>query len=83
MRVGVPVRGVGTDGKDDGLQDLERAYGGDGGKIGAPVKMTGHNIWHRIVEPTEKVVRQQWKKYGKYELKGRSAMMKQGARSVA
>lgn len=76
--------GVGTDGKEDGLQDLERAYGVDGGKIGAPVKMTGLNIWHRIVEPKEKVgPRQKWKKYGKYELKGRSAMMKEGTGSVA
>ena len=42
--------GVGIDGKDDGQQDVE----GDG----SPVLLSGHNIWHRIAEPKEKVVKQ-------------------------
>jgi hypothetical protein len=32
------------------------------------------NIWHRLKEPTEAKEKLKWKKYGKYELKGRSAM---------
>lgn len=59
--------GVGVDGKDDGQNT-----GGDG----FPVLLSGYNIWHRIAEPKEKVFKQQWKKYGKYELKGRSGWNK-------
>jgi len=64
--------GVGTDGKEDGQQDLSR----NSGKVGYPSLLQGHNIWHRIAEPKELVKTQQkWQKYGKYELKGRSKMM--------
>ncbi|KAL7538125.1 hypothetical protein ACHAXR_008304, partial [Thalassiosira sp. AJA248-18] len=71
--------GVGTDGKDDGQQDLnsEEAH------LGYPVPLRGYNIWHRIAEPKEKIIKQTWKKYGKYELQGRSKMMNEGVRSVA
>jgi len=56
--------GVGTDGKDDGVQNFS-----DEGVLGHPVALTGYNIWHRILEPTEKAkAKQAWKKYGKYEL---------------
>ena len=63
--------GVGTDGKDDGLQDLNS----DELTRGHPVLLSGYNIWHRIAEPKEKIVKQKWEKYGKYELKGRTKMM--------
>eukprot|EP00578_Thalassiosira_sp_NH16_P023580 CAMPEP_0181102540 /NCGR_PEP_ID=MMETSP1071-20121207/14375_1 /TAXON_ID=35127 /ORGANISM="Thalassiosira sp., Strain NH16" /LENGTH=715 /DNA_ID=CAMNT_0023185531 /DNA_START=12 /DNA_END=2159 /DNA_ORIENTATION=- len=71
--------GVGTDGKDDGQQGLDS----HDGKLGRPVLLSGHNIWHRIAEPQEKVVKETWTKYGKYELKGRSKMMNEGVSSVA
>lgn len=63
--------GVGTDGKEDGQQDLSV----NNGRVGHPVLLDGYNIWHRIAEPKEMIVRQAWQKYGKYELKGRSKMM--------
>ena len=71
--------GVGTDGKDDGQQDLHSVLG----KLGLPEILRGYNIWHRIPEPKEEVVKQKWTKYGKYELKGRSKMMNDGVRSIA
>eukprot|EP00581_Thalassiosira_minuscula_P015240 CAMPEP_0183716656 /NCGR_PEP_ID=MMETSP0737-20130205/10482_1 /TAXON_ID=385413 /ORGANISM="Thalassiosira miniscula, Strain CCMP1093" /LENGTH=728 /DNA_ID=CAMNT_0025945951 /DNA_START=143 /DNA_END=2329 /DNA_ORIENTATION=- len=70
--------GVGTDGKEDGLQD----WTNEEGMMGHPVMMDGYNVWHRIAEPKEMVVKQAWTKYGKYELKGRSKMMEEGVRSV-
>jgi alpha-tubulin suppressor-like RCC1 family protein len=43
-----------------------------------PTQVPDFNIWHRIPEPTTEVKQAvKWKKYGKYELKGRSAMMAQ------
>ena len=68
--------GVGTEGKEDGQQTY------DEGKVGSPILLSGHNIWHRIAEPKEKIVKQQWQKYGKYELKGRSKMMQEGVTSI-
>ena len=68
--------GVGTDGKEDGQQTY------DEGKVGSPILLSGDNIWHRIAEPKEKIVKQQWQKYGKYELKGRSKMMQEGVTSI-
>ncbi len=56
---------VGIDGNDDGQ---------DG--AGEPVQEDDFNIWHRVKEPTEKVVQQErWKKLNKYEVKGRTKMM--------
>ena len=40
-----------------------------------PEQVPNFNIWHRLPEPKEDTVSTKWKKYGKYELKGRSAMM--------
>lgn len=40
-----------------------------------PCQIPNLNIWHRTPEPSEEVVQTKWKKYGKYELKGRSAML--------
>lgn len=70
--------GVGTDGNDDGQQDLDIAES----QRGLPKLLDGLNIWHRIAEPKAKVVKQQWQKYGKYELKGRSKMMQEGVRAI-
>jgi len=61
--------GVGTDGADDG-QLLEA-----NSVSNRPYKVSDFNIWHRIPEPIEVKESANWKKYGKYELKGRSAMM--------
>lgn len=71
--------GVGIDGNEDGQQDLSIVDG----KLGYPVILQGFNIWHRIAEPKEEQVKQTWKKYGKYELKGRSKMLAEGVRSIA
>jgi alpha-tubulin suppressor-like RCC1 family protein len=70
--------GVGTDGNDDGQQDLDI----EESQRGLPKLLDGLNIWHRIAEPKAKVVKQQWQKYGKYELKGRSKMMQEGVRAI-
>lgn len=40
-----------------------------------PCQIPDFNIWHRVPEPKEEIVQTKWQKYGKYELKGRSAMM--------
>lgn len=40
-----------------------------------PCQLPDFNIWHRLPEPKEVTQAVKWKKYGKYELKGRSAMM--------
>ncbi|KAL3780295.1 hypothetical protein HJC23_001336 [Cyclotella cryptica] len=71
--------GVGIDGKDDG-QDLREIE--DENRRGYPALISGYNIWHRIAEPKEKIVKEKWSKYGKYELKGRSKMMNEGVRSI-
>ena len=70
--------GVGIDGADDGQQDMDI----EENQRGLPRLLVGFNIWHRIAEPKAMVVKEQWKKYGKYELKGRSKMMQEGARSI-
>eukprot|EP00934_Nitzschia_sp_Nitz4_P001929 Nitzschia sp. Nitz4//scaffold37_size175936//167054//169102//NITZ4_002070-RA/size175936-processed-gene-0.205-mRNA-1//1//CDS//3329549860//1929//frame0 len=58
---------VGIDGAADG--DL-----GDG----RPVQLENFNIWHRIPEPKEmKAKQERWKKYGTYEVKGRTKMMEE------
>jgi len=56
---------VGIDGNADGQ---------DG--TGEPVQEKDFNIWHRVGEPKERVVKaERWKKLGKYEVKGRRKMM--------
>ena len=41
-----------------------------------PCQIPDFNIWHRLPEPKEETKNAaRWKKYGKYELKGRSAAM--------
>ncbi|KAL7545158.1 hypothetical protein ACHAWF_008513, partial [Thalassiosira exigua] len=71
--------GVGTDGKEDGQQDMDSGET----QLGKPAILSGKNIWHRIKEPKEMIKKEAWTKYGKYELKGRSKMMNDGVRSIA
>lgn len=40
--------------------------------VGAPAKLLEFNVWHRTPEPKDIVKKKKWKKYGTYELKGRS-----------
>ena len=56
---------VGIDGNADGQEGT-----------GEPVQENDFNIWHRVKEPTEKVVQgERWKKLNKYKVKGRQKMM--------
>jgi E3 ubiquitin-protein ligase HERC2 len=56
---------VGIDGNADGLNGA-----------GEPVQEDDFNIWHRVTEPTERVVKaERWKKLNKYEIKGRKKNM--------
>lgn len=55
---------VGLGGQADGINST-----------GKPVQVDDFNIWHRIPEPKEKVKKEKWTKYGKYEVKGRQKMM--------
>ena len=58
--------GVGVNGENDGVGDIS----------GYPDQINDFNIWHRIPEPKEQVkVQQEYKKYGKYEIKGKRKMM--------
>ena len=56
--------GVGIDGNEDGQQEI--------GLDGSPVMIPSFKVWQRTPEPKEEVKKNKWKKYGKYELKGRS-----------
>lgn len=56
---------VGIDGNADGQDGSEE-----------PVQENDFNIWHRVKEPKEEVAKtERWKKFGKYEVKGRQKMM--------
>lgn len=55
---------VGVDGEADGHT-----------ASGEPKQIDDFNIWHRVPEPKEEVKTEKWKKYGKYEVKGRQKMM--------
>lgn len=59
---------VGIDGAADGISS-------DSMISGLPTMVGNFNIWHRIPEPKEFVKKEKYKKYGKYEVKGRSRMM--------
>eukprot|EP00568_Trieres_chinensis_P001601 CAMPEP_0183298936 /NCGR_PEP_ID=MMETSP0160_2-20130417/5802_1 /TAXON_ID=2839 ORGANISM="Odontella Sinensis, Strain Grunow 1884" /NCGR_SAMPLE_ID=MMETSP0160_2 /ASSEMBLY_ACC=CAM_ASM_000250 /LENGTH=612 /DNA_ID=CAMNT_0025461067 /DNA_START=105 /DNA_END=1943 /DNA_ORIENTATION=+ len=63
--------GVGTDGNEDGQRIMN---GGDELTAGRPLQLEDFNIWHRIPEPKVKRPTERWKKYGKYEVKGRAKM---------
>ena len=58
---------VGIDGHEDGADELSLG--------GAPLMLPDFNVWHRTPEPKEAIKKEKWKKYGKYELKGRSKVM--------
>jgi len=72
--------GVGVDGEDDG-----QSQEGDGDSPsslpetsidGRPHQVADFNIWHRVPEPKDEVKKHdRWKKFGKYEVKGRSKML--------
>jgi len=71
--------GVGVNGEDDGQIDDHHVI--DEKDMGKPKQLSDLNIWHRIPEAKEHKTATTWKKYGKYELKGRSAMMGESERS--
>lgn len=55
---------VGIDGQADGHNES-----------GEPTQIENFNIWHRIPEPKVQQAKQErWKKYGKYEIRGRTRM---------
>ena len=68
--------GVGVDGEDDG-QALETSDGElASANTGKPHQIENINVWYRVPEPKEGVEPMPvYKKYGKYEIKGRSKMM--------
>ncbi|CAB9510580.1 Ultraviolet-B receptor UVR8 [Seminavis robusta] len=66
--------GVGTDGKSDG-QFEEEGDGPSSAGAGFPRVLPDFNLWHRVPEPKEHVKKEKWKKYGRYEVKGRSKML--------
>jgi len=65
--------GVGVDGEADGQRSSDSPGETNAGK---PRQVADFNIWHRVPEPKETLTKQErWKKFGKYEVKGRSKMM--------
>jgi alpha-tubulin suppressor-like RCC1 family protein len=65
--------GVGTDGEADGQRE-EQICSASG--VGEPRQVSDFNVWHRIPEPEdEQTKKERWRKYGKYEIKGRSKMI--------
>jgi alpha-tubulin suppressor-like RCC1 family protein len=71
--------GVGVDGMDDGYSG-EEGDNNNGKGSGTPRMIPNFNIWHRVAEPKEHVKKKEkWKKYGKYEVKGRSKAMSEAS----
>ena len=66
--------GVGVEGEDDG-QEIDDSNDPDPAAAGRPRQVSNFNIWHRVPEPKDTVKKERWKKFGKYEVKGRSKMM--------
>jgi alpha-tubulin suppressor-like RCC1 family protein len=61
--------GVGVDGEADGQSSSSDL-------TGEPTEVENFNIWHRIPEPNENAItKEKYKKYGKYEVRGRAKMM--------
>ena len=77
---------VGINGDDDGNGIGINNNGGDdddivdGGRDGYPVRLKGINCWRVEKEVVEKAEKVEWTKYGKYETKGRSAMLAEADR---
>lgn len=67
--------GVGIDDEADGQAEDEQ----QSSSAGRSRPVADFNIWHRLPEPKEQVEKKErWKKYGKYEVKGRSKMLSGG-----
>ena len=64
--------GVGIDGEEDGQEKNDEI---EETSAGFPREIPDFNVWHRVREPKEQVKQTKWKKYGKYEVKGRKKMM--------
>jgi alpha-tubulin suppressor-like RCC1 family protein len=68
--------GVGVDGEADGQQARQDSHLTQRENLGHPRRIPDFNLWHRIPEPKDEVVKKErWKKFGKYEVRGRSKMM--------
>jgi hypothetical protein len=68
------IGGVGIDGASDGQAEDDDLIS----TVGRPRQVADFNIWHRIPEHKEHVVKKEkWKKFGKYEVKGRAKMMEE------
>jgi len=66
--------GVGVEGDADGQASLEQETIET--ELGKPRPVNDLNVWHRLPAPKDKVERKsRWKKFGKYEVKGRSKML--------
>lgn len=84
--------GVGINGSDDGQQQqqqqqqpIEESDIAEGEVMnnneGFPVKVPDFIVWHCLPEPKSKATTgERWKKYGKYELQGRSKALAETAR---
>ena len=62
---------VGVEDEADGIQQR----GDDPVDAGRPSQVPNFNIWHRLPEPSVAVKKERWKKFGKYEVKGRTKML--------
>lgn len=77
---------VGVEGEDDGqsseteepMKNHSSSEGCETSKeFGTARQRPNLCVWHRLAEPKDEVLKpEKWKKYGKYEIKGRSTMMK-------
>lgn len=72
--------GVGVDGEEDGESPIYSEGGAseavETSCTGIPRLVPDFNCWHRQTEPKEEVVKKDnYKKYGKYEVKGRRQMV--------
>ena len=65
--------GVGLNGESDGQTEEEEDNINN--NKGLPQAIPDWNLWHRVPERKEHVKKEKWKKYGKYEVKGRAKMM--------
>jgi hypothetical protein len=70
--------GVGVEGEADGQEQNEESKSATVGKARA---VPDFNVWHRLPEPKEHAPKERWKKFGKYEVKGRRQMLEQTADS--
>ena len=50
--------------------------------LGYPVLVRDFNVWHRVPEPKARVSTERWKKYGKYELQGRTKALSEAGGGI-